>query len=304
MGIETSDEWIQTRTGIKERHKADPDQRSSDLATEAAKVALNRAGLNAEQLDGIIVATATPDYPGFPSTACVIQEKLGIADTSIMAFDLTAACSGFNYALTTAQQYIQTGMAKHILVVGVDCLSEITDWKDRGTCILFGDGAGAVILGPVESGSGIQYSRLYSDGRLAETLKVSFQTPESPRGTLEAGRPFIEMDGKAVFKTAVEIVGPAIQEGLNKVGLSESDIDWVVLHQANQRILDAVQKRLGVPKEKVVSNIAKYGNTSAASIPLALGEWDQAGHFKKDQLIVCCGFGAGFTWGVNIIRWS
>ncbi len=304
MGIETTDEWIQTRTGIKERRQAAPTQRSSDLACEAAKIALNKAGLSADDLSGIIVATATPDNPGFPSTACIIQEKLGIQNTSIMAFDVTAACSGFNYALTTAQQYIQTGMAKHILVVGVDCLSEITDWKDRGTCILFGDGAGAVILGPVESDMGILYSKLFSNGALADSLKVSFPAPGDQKGTLEADRPFIEMDGKAVFKTAVAIVGPAIQEGLDALGLSKDDVDWVVLHQANQRIIDAVQKKIGVPKEKMVSNIAQYGNTSAASIPLALGEWDQNGQFKKDHIVICCGFGAGFTWGVNIIRWS
>ena len=274
------------------------------MAVEASRSALENAGIKAESLSGIIVATATPDYPGFPSTACVVQEKLGLSKKPMMAFDITAACSGFNYALTTAEQFIQTGFSETILVIGVDCLSEITDWSDRGTCILFGDGAGAVIVGNVSQDKGILYSNLYSDGSLAEVLKVSFPESTKKRGTLKDNRPYIEMDGKTVFKTAVRLVAPSISKGLESLGLNSSDIDWLVLHQANKRIIDAVTNRLEIDENKVVVNVDRFGNTSAASIPLALGECVENSMFKDGDLVVCCGFGAGFTWGINIIRWG
>ncbi|WP_110043277.1 beta-ketoacyl-ACP synthase III [Paenibacillus cellulosilyticus] len=300
--VETNDEWIVTRTGIRERRLAAPDQATSDLALQASKEALRSAGLTAEDIDLIIVATITPDM-FFPSTACLLQDKLGAKKAA--AFDLSAACSGFIYSLATASSMIATGMYKHALVVGAECLSRITDYTDRNTCILFGDGAGAVVLGPVEEGRGFKSFELGADGSGGELLCISGGGSRLPAtaASIDEKKHFIHMAGNDVFKFAVRIMGSAAEEALRKAGLEKSDIDLLVPHQANIRIINSAINRLDLPEDKCMINLDKYGNMSAASIPVALAEAVEQGRVNKGDTIVLVGFGGGLTWGASVLNW-
>ncbi|MGM0369757.1 MAG: beta-ketoacyl-ACP synthase III [Bacillota bacterium] len=301
--VDTSDEWITKRTGIKERRIAADDVTASDLATKAAEDALKDAGLQAQDLDLILVATSTPDYPGFPSTACILQDKLGITDTP--AFDLAAACTGFIYGISTATQYIETAAYDNILVVGTEVFSKIVDWEDRNTCVLFGDGAGAAVLTPGAEG-GILANHLGADGSRSDVLEVpggGSQTPFS-QAVLDDRDHYVRMDGKPVFKFAVKILGKAALESLEQVGLNKDDIDYLIPHQANSRIIDAAAKRLDLNDDQIYVNLDRYGNTSAASIPLALAEAVQDNQIKRGDIVVLVGFGAGLTWGATVIEWT
>lgn len=304
MGVDTSNEWIVERTGIKERRITSEDQATSDIAYEAAKKAILDSGVSKDEIDLILVATSTPDHPLFPSTACLLQKRLGLRD--IGAFDLAAACSGFNYALTTATQYVQTGQARNVLVVAADCLSKYVDWTDRSICILFGDGAAAAVVGEVESGFGVIHSSLHSDGGESGILKVenggSRHRFKSDSIALQSQ--FIEMNGRAVFKVAVNRIVPSLMTALDEAKLSISDLDFFVPHQANKRIIEYAADKLHMSENQVAINIEKYGNTSAASIPIALTELKEKDRLKEGDIIATIGFGAGFTWGVNLIRWG
>ena len=304
MGLETSDEWITERTGIKERRICAPDMSSSDMAFEAAQRAIAHAGVEPRDIDLLIVATTSSDYPSFPSTACLLQRRLNLR--KIGAFDLSAACTGFNYALTCASQFVQTGQAKYVLVVGVDCLSKFVDWTDRSVCILFGDGAGAAVVGPVKEGYGILASDLYSDGSESDILMVKGGGSRTPfsQSVIEKKEHTIHMNGKAVFKVAVQTIVPAILHTLNKVDLTPSDIHYLIPHQANMRIIEYAREKLGLQPEQVCTNIQRYGNTSAASIPITLDEAVRDGRIQEESLVVLAGFGAGFTWGVNVLKWG
>ncbi|WP_027340537.1 beta-ketoacyl-ACP synthase III [Halonatronum saccharophilum] len=301
--VDTNDEWITTRTGIKERRVVEEGMSTSDLAYEAAKLALADAGLKAQDLDLILVATATPDHLAFPSTACIVQDKLGAK--GVPAFDLAAACTGFVYGVSVATQYIETGAYDNILVIGAETLSKIIDWEDRSTCILFGDGAGAAVLTPTEKG-GILSNLLGADGAQSQVLKVEGGGSKNPlsQSIIDEGLHYIEMEGNPVFKFAVRILGRAANEALEIAGLDDSDIDYLVPHQANIRIIDAAAKRLDLQKEQVYVNLDKYGNTSAASIPLALDGAVKSGDIKEGDIVVLVGFGAGLTWGATVIEWS
>ncbi len=300
--VETNDEWIVTRTGMKERHIAREDEASSDLAYEAALIALKKANLAPEDLDLILVATITPDS-AFPSTACILQNRLGAKKAA--AFDLSAACSGFIYGLASASNFIATGMYKNALVIGAECLSKITDYTDRNTCILFGDGAGAVVLGEVPEGRGFLSFELGADGSGGELLKLAGGGSRMPssQSTVDNKQHYIYMAGSEVFKFAVRIMGNAAEEALRKAGLEKSDIDLLVPHQANIRIIQSAVHRLNLPEEKCMINLHKYGNVSAASIPLALAEADEEGRIKPGDCVVLVGFGGGLTWGATAIRW-
>jgi len=293
--VETSDEWIRSRTGIRSRHVAAEGQLASDLALPAAQRALQAAGINATQIDLIIVATTTPDII-FPSTACILQSKLGIAGCP--AFDVQAVCSGFVYALTIADLFIRSGQAKHVLVVGTEVYSRILDWSDRGTCVLFGDGAGAVIVAASEE-PGILATKLHADGNHKDMLCV----PGSVNGGKVWGSPFVHMDGGSVFKFAVRVFEEGANEVLQAAGLKVSDIDWFIPHQANIRIMEATAKKLGLPKEKLIATVDHHGNTSAASIPLALDEAVKDGRILPGQTLLLEGVGGGFTWGAVLLRW-
>lgn len=301
--VDTSDEWIVERTGIHERRVARKDQPTSDLAERAARMAIENAGVKAEELDLIIVATMTPDRT-IPSTACILQDRLGA--TKAGAFDLSAACSGFAYAAATACQFIETGVYRHILVVGAETLSKVLDWTDRNTCILFGDGAGAAVFGPVEEGYGLLSFDLGSDGAGGDLLDIPAGGSLKPltAESLLMHENCIHMDGRAVFRFAVKILGETVEKSLARAGIEKSEIDWLVPHQANTRIIDAAAKRLELPAEKVIVDIGKYGNMSAASIPVALAEAVQAHRFKKGDLIALAGFGAGLTWASCIMKWA
>ncbi|QHW30102.1 ketoacyl-ACP synthase III [Paenibacillus rhizovicinus] len=300
--VETNDEWIVTRTGMRERRIAAPEQATSDLAYEASLVALKAAGLTAEDIDLIIVATITPDM-FFPSTACLLQEKLGARKAA--AFDLSAACSGFIYGLATASNMIATGMYKHVLVVGAECLSRITDYTDRNTCILFGDGAGAVVLGQVPEGRGFQSFELGADGSGGELLRVCGGGSRMPSSaeSIEGKQHFIYMAGNEVYKFAVRIMGNAAEEALRKAGIDKKDIDLLVPHQANIRIIQSALNRLDLPQEKCMINLDKYGNVSAASIPIALAEAVEQNRVNEGDRIVLVGFGGGLTWGASVLVW-
>ena len=301
--VDTNNAWIVERTGIHERRVARKDQPTSDLAERAARMALENAGVTAEELDLIIVATMTPDRT-IPSTACILQDRLGAAKAG--AFDLSAACSGFAYAAATACQFIETGVYRHILVVGAETLSTVLDWTDRNTCILFGDGAGAAVFGPVEAGYGLLSFDLGSDGAGGDLLDIPAGGSLKPltAESLLMHENCIHMDGRAVFRFAVKILGETVEKSLARAGLEKSEIDWLVPHQANTRIIDAAAKRLDLPAEKVIVDIGKYGNMSAASIPVALAEAVQAHRFKKGDLIALAGFGAGLTWASCIMKWA
>ncbi|MCC3381391.1 beta-ketoacyl-ACP synthase III [Paenibacillus farraposensis] len=300
--VETSDEWIVSRTGIQERHIAAPEQATSDLAYEAAIKALKSAGMTAEDLDLIIVATITPDM-AFPSTACILQDKLGAKGAA--AFDLSAACSGFVYGLATATSFIKTGMYNNALIIGVDCLSRITDYTDRNTCVLFGDGAGAVVIGEVPEGRGFQSFDLGAEGAGGSLLKLEAGGSRLPASaeTVENRQHYIYMNGREVFKFAVRVMGTATVDVLEKAGLTKDDIDLFVPHQANIRIIQSAMQRLDLPEEKVVINVNKYANTSAASIPLALVEAAEEGRMKEGDRVLMVGFGGGLTWGASVLVW-
>ena len=287
--LDTSDGWIRERTGIAQRHIADESQASSDLATQASLSAMQAAGARAEDIDLIIVATSTPDFI-FPSTACLVQAKIGAQDCA--AFDLQAVCSGFVYALSTADKFIRSGQHKCALVVGSEVFSRILDWNDRGTCVLFGDGAGAVVLRASDA-PGIHSSVLRADGRHAGMLSV----PGNVSGGKIIGSPFLQMAGNQVFKFAVKVLDAVGRETLAAAGAEIGDVDWLIPHQANVRILDATARKLGLPAEKLVVTVGHHGNTSAASIPLALDEYVRAGKILPGHRLLMEGVGGGFTWG-------
>ncbi|MGM0501967.1 MAG: beta-ketoacyl-ACP synthase III [Bacillota bacterium] len=301
--VDTSDEWIVKRTGIKERRIAADDVSASDLAYQASKKALNNAGLQAEELDLILVATSTPDHIGFPATSCVLQDKLGVTD--IPAFDLAAACTGFIYGMSTATQYIETGVYDNILVVGSEVLSKFIDWEDRNTCVLFGDGAGAAVLTPSTTG-GVLANTLGADGSRSDVLEIPSGGSKDAfsKSALEQRSHYIRMDGKPVFKFAVKILGQAAVEGLEEANLTKDDIDYLIPHQANIRIIDAAAKRLDLKREQIYVNLDKYGNTSAASIPLALDEAVKDKNIEAGDIVVLVGFGGGLTWGATVIEWT
>ncbi|MBE7679310.1 MULTISPECIES: beta-ketoacyl-ACP synthase III [Paenibacillus] len=300
--VDTNDEWIVSRTGIKERHIAAPDQATSDLAYEAAMKALESAGMTGSDLDLIIVATITPDS-AFPSTACILQDKLGAKGAA--AFDLSAACSGFVYGLATATSFIQSGMYNNALVIGADCLSRITDYTDRNTCVLFGDGAGAVVIGEVPEGRGFKSFDLGAEGAGGGLLQLEGGGSRLPASaeTVENKKHYIYMNGREVFKFAVRVMGTATDEVLRKAELERTDVDLFVPHQANIRIIQSAMQRLELPEEKVVVNVDKYANTSAASIPLALVEAAEEGRMKAGDTILMVGFGGGLTWGASVLVW-
>ncbi|NIK68790.1 3-oxoacyl-[acyl-carrier-protein] synthase-3 [Paenibacillus sp. BK720] len=300
--VETNDEWIVTRTGIRERRLAAAEQATSDLAYQASLKAIEAAGITIEDLDLIIVSTITPDT-FFPSTACLLQEKLGAKKAA--AFDLSAACSGFIYGLATASNMIATGMYKHVLVVGAETLSRITDYTDRNTCILFGDGAGAVVLGQVEEGRGFKSFELGADGGGGELLKVSGGGSRMPSTaeSVASKQHYIHMAGNEVFKFAVRIMGNAAEEALRKAGMSKEDINLLVPHQANVRIIQSALNRLDLSEQKCMINLDKYGNMSAASIPVALAEAVEQGKVNDGDCLVFVGFGGGLTWGASVLIW-
>ncbi|MFZ4479021.1 MAG: beta-ketoacyl-ACP synthase III [Rhodoferax sp.] len=293
-GVETSDSWIVERTGIRARHFAAADVCSSDLGLEAARQALRAADVRVEAVDLIIVATSTPDMV-FPSTACILQNKLGAHGCA--AFDVQAVCSGFIYALSVADAMIKTGAANTALVVGAEVFSRILDFNDRGTCVLFGDGAGAVLL-QASDRPGILASDLHADGKHAGILCV----PGSVAGGKVIGDPLLKMDGKAVFKLAVGVLDAAARAVLAKAGKAASDIDWLIPHQANIRIMQSAAAKLGIPMDKVIVTVDQHGNTSAASIPLALDEGVRSGKLKPGQLLMLEGVGGGFTWGAVLLQ--
>jgi len=300
--VDTSDEWIITRTGIKERHIASAEQATSDLAAEAARQALQDAGLKAEDLDLILVATSTPDTI-FPSTACRLQHHLQ-AD-HVPAFDLSAGCTGFLYGMIVAEGLIFGGTTRRILLVGAELLTKITNWEDRSTCVLFGDGAGAVILEESEDDSGMLSSYWKADGSLGELLILPGGGTKIPAShdSVEKRLHFLHMKGNEVFKYAVKRMGEAAVEALKRAGLKETDVDFLIPHQANIRIIDATGQRLKLPPEKVYVNIHRYGNISVASIPVAIHELKEAGKLKKGDILVLDAFGAGFTWAAVVYRW-
>ncbi|MFS1513237.1 beta-ketoacyl-ACP synthase III [Chengkuizengella sp. SCS-71B] len=300
--VETNDEWIKGRTGIEERRIIAEDQATSDLALKAADQALKNAGIEAEDLDLIVVTTVTPDMP-LPSTACILQDKLGARKAA--AYDLSAACSGFIYGLANASNFIANGTYKYILVVGAESLSTLTDYTDRNTCILFGDGAGAVVLGPVASHRGFRSFELGADGSGGDLLKVEGGGSRYPSSThsIENKLHYISMEGREVFKFAVRVMGLAAEEALKKANLSKSDIDFLVPHQANIRIIQAALDRLELSEDKCIVNLQNYGNVSAASIPIALAEANEQGRIGEGDCVVLVGFGGGLTWGASVLIW-
>lgn len=314
--VDTSDEWITTRTGIQQRHLANPQESLATIATQAAQQAIEMAGIAASDLDLILLATSTPD--DLFGTACQVQAALGASKA--VAFDLTAACSGFVFGLVTAAQYIRTGVYQNVLLIGADVLSRWTDWQDRRTCVLFGDGAGAIVMQAHAGGDRLLGFELRSDGTQNNCLTLAYQpqpqtllsrvTPvdaQTDREDLEIGQGSfqpIQMNGQEVYRFAVKKVPEVLEKALFRAELAVEQVDWLLLHQANQRILDAVAQRLGIPNDKVISNMARYGNTSAASIPIALDEVVRSGQIQPGHKIAAAGFGAGLTWGAAIFQWG
>lgn len=302
--LNTSDDWIQSRTGIRERRVASPAVATSDLAYDAAVNALADAHLNPDEIDLIVVATATPDFPGsFPSTAAIVQDRLGARQAA--AFDIGAVCAGFVYALHVAAQMVRTGAANRALVIGAETFSRIVNWDDRNTAVLFGDGAGAVIVGEVPDG-GYLGGVLGADGSGAPLLRVPAGGSRSPLTVdcLDARQNTVYQNGKEVYKFAVTVIGEAAAQAVESLGLKTSDVDLFIPHQANIRIIQKAAERMGLPMEKVFVNLDRYGNTSGASIPLALDEAVKAGRVEQGSLVVLVGFGAGLTWGANVLRWN
>lgn len=302
--VETSDEWIATRTGIKQRHLATPTESLTQIAADACNKALEMASLEAEKVDLIILASSTPD--DLFGSACQIQVAIGAKNA--VAFDLTAACSGFIFAMVTAAQFIRSGVYRNVIVIGADILSRWVDWSDRTTCVLFGDGAGAVVMQATSEGDRWLGFEIRSDGTQNDCLNLPYRGEEralTENAAIAQGtyKPML-MRGKEVYKFAVNKVPEVIEKALFRSNLDVNDIDWLLMHQANQRILDAVAQRLGVPSEKVISNLASYGNTSAASIPIALDEAVRAGKVKPGDAIATAGFGAGLSWGAAVFRWG
>ncbi len=294
--LETSDDWISTRTGIRSRHLADDKEMASDLALQASHQALERAGIAAQDIDLIVLATTTPDMI-FPSTASILQRKLGTSGCPV--FDVQAVCSGFVYALSIADLYVRSGKCRNALVVGAELYSRILDWEDRSTCVLFGDGAGAVVIAADES-PGILASRLHADGAYGSVLCV-------PGGVAHGqvqGHPFVEMDGGAVFKFAVKVLSEVAQEVMTDAGLTAADIHWLIPHQANVRIIEATARKLGIGMERVVVTVAEHANTSAASIPLALDVALTDGRIRPGHNVLLEGVGGGFTWGAILVKWQ
>lgn len=301
--VDTSDEWIRSRTGIRERRIADEDQAASDLGVEAAKHALEDSATEPDDIDLIIVATATPDM-AFPSTACVIQEKLGAEHSA--AFDLSAACSGYLYGLSVAHSQIEAGVAENVLVIGTETLSKIVDWEDRDTCVLFGDGAGAFVMSnqPDAGDAGVESIYIKADGKYGDLLSVPAGGSACPitEEVLASGKQYMQMDGSALYKVAVRKMKKAATRAVERANLTADDIDWVICHQANLRIINAVRKRLEVPEEKMIVNLQKYGNTSAASIGLAFDEARRDNKIQPGDYILMVAFGGGLTWASSIVR--
>jgi 3-oxoacyl-[acyl-carrier-protein] synthase III len=299
--VETSDEWITTRTGIKERRVAAAHETTTTMAIEAAKSALDDAGVSANEVDLIIVATVTPDY-FFPSTACQVQHAIGAPNAA--AFDLLVGCTGFVYSVVTACQFVQTGAANCALVIGSETLTRIVDWTDRKTCVLFGDGAGAAVIAPVPEGRGLLAFDLGSDGSGGPLLKAEALQSccEMPTSVGLNGRPTIYMNGNEVFKFAVRVMADSTLAALQEAGLTVDQVDLIVPHQANIRIIDAAARRLGVPMDKIFVNLDRYGNTSAASIPIAMDEAKRSGRMKEGDIVVATSFGAGLSWATFVMR--
>lgn len=301
--VDTSDEWIVSRTGIRERRIAAPEQASSDLAFEAAQEALADAGVTPQQFDLIIVGTATPDML-FPATACILQDRLGARQAG--AFDVSAACSSWVYAVAVAHGYIAAGLAKTILVVGAETLSKITNWKDRNTCVLFGDSAGAVVMQACEPGQGFLSFYLGADGSGGPLIALPAGGSRIPASfeSVERNQHYLQMNGREVYKFAVRCIPKAIEEAVQRANVAIEDVDWFIPHQANIRIIDAAAQRLGQPREKFFINVDRYGNTSSASVPVALYEAVRGGRIKQGDLAVLVAFGGGLTWGSCAIRWT
>jgi 3-oxoacyl-[acyl-carrier-protein] synthase-3 len=301
--VDTSDEWIQTRTGIRERRIAADDEATSDLGARAAQAALDAAGVDAADVDMIIVATVTPDMP-FPSTACLIQEK--IQATKAFCFDIEAACSGFVYSLDVGRRYVASGGGDVALVIGAEKLSGVTDWGDRSTCVLFGDGAGAVVLRASESSRGIMASVAGSDGSLADLLSIPGGGSRIPASaeSIKNGQHFMKMAGNEVFKHAVRCMSDAAEKVMSQCEMTIDDVDWIIPHQANARIINAIGTRLGADKDKVIVNLDVVGNMSGASVPVALDTAVRAGKVKPGDIIMFVAFGGGFTWGATLMEWS
>ncbi|MEM6961131.1 MAG: beta-ketoacyl-ACP synthase III [Myxococcota bacterium] len=303
--VDTSDQWIRERTGIVERRIAGEGESTSDMAAEAARRALDHAGLDPQEVDLVLVATVTPDRP-LPSTAIFVHRALGLRH-DCAAFDLAAACAGFIYGISIGNQYICNGAARNVLVIGVELLSRVMDWSDRNTCVLFGDGAGAVVLSPsTEPHHGALLStHLFADGTLADSLTIRAGGSQQPTNyeTVQNALHFVHMDGREIFKFAVRALASASSAAIEANGVSADEVDWVVPHQANLRILDGVSKRCGVPIERFFINIDKYGNTSSASVPIALDEAVRAGLVKSGQLVLMCALGGGIAWGSAMLRW-
>ena len=302
--VDTSDAWILSRTGIRERRVAKEGEFTSDMAAEAARRALAAAELDAADIDLILVATVTPDMP-LPATAMFVQQKIG-ARSTCPGFDISAACAGFIYGLSIADQFVRTGAARNVLVIGVELLSRVLDWKDRTTCVLFGDGAGAVVVSPaLGDGRGIVSTHIYADGSLADSLCIPAGGSREPASTstLDQHRHVVHMVGRDIFKFAVKSLASASVTAIEANGLTPDDIDWVVPHQANLRILDGVAQRCRVPMERFYLNIERYGNTSSASVPIALDEAVRSGAIRKGQNLVLCALGGGVAWGSALVRW-
>jgi len=295
LRVATSDEWIRTRTGIRQRHIAAPEEQTSDLALRASRAAIAAAGMTPADVDLIILATATPDMI-FPSTACILQDKLGVSGGA--ALDVGAVCSGFVYALALADKMVSTGAARNALVVGAEIYSRILDWTDRGTCVLFGDGAGAVVVVPSDE-PGILTSHLHADGSHRGILCVPGQVQD---GRI-TGTPFLHMDGSAVFKFAVKVLADVAHEALAATGMTAEQVDWVIPHQANIRIMDATMKKLHLPHDRLIVTVDMHGNTSAASIPMALDMAVRDGRIQAGDHVMLLGVGGGFTWGSVLLRW-
>lgn len=300
--VETTDAWIVTRTGIRERHVARDDEYVSLFATEAARKALESAGVEAADVDLVICATVTPDMP-IPATSCILQNKLGCRKAA--AFDMQAGCSGFIYAQSVAKQFLMTSRYRHVLVVGAEILTKYLDWSDRGTCVIFADGAGATLMSTGEPPRGVLASVMHTDGSMADfiTLEGGGSLNPPSEETLRKGMHHIKMKGNETFKIAVRMIEDVSREALDLAGLNPGDVDWFVPHQANKRIIDAVGARLGIPEERSYVNIERYGNTSAASIPIALDEAVRSGRIERGHVVLMAAFGAGLTWAASVVRW-